>query len=954
MPHKKKLIEVALPLEAINAASKREKSIRHGHPSTLHLWWARRPLATCRAVLFAQLVDDPSSHPEEFPTPEAQEKERQRLFEIIKDLVQWENSNNEDVLNKARAEIKKYTGDNPPPVLDPFAGGGSIPLEAQRLGLEAHAGDLNPVAVLINKALIEIPPRFAGLPAVNPKSRGAFAAKDVKRKGAAGLAEDVRHYGEWMKEEAFRRIGHLYPKAILPQGGKATVIAWIWARTVKCPNPACGVEMPLVTSYWLSKKKGGNAWLEENISGQGKIGYLVKTGEPNEKQLRKIYAGTAFISDKGKRAQATFNCPFCKNGIVKGDYIDNEASEGRMHSMPLAIVAGVKRGREYLPIDEREYKLSSESINAYYYEKQIESKKPNEPCRGTFASNAQGRKYGFSTFGDYFTPRQLTALVTFSDLVREAQAQAEADAVAAGWEDDGIGLDEGGRGARAYGEAVSVYLAMLLNKLADLCNSLNGWEPVAQCPRHLFARQAIPMVWDYAEGNPLGSSSGSWSVLLDNMMRSMESDSFSFIRKVEGRSIQQDASEQILTGDYIISTDPPYYDNIGYADLSDFFYIWLRRSLRTIYPKLFTTMLVPKAKELVATPYRFGNSREKARDFFEDGMKRAFSRMREAAAGNIPMTVYYAFKQREEQDGENETETASTGWETMLCALLQSGFAITGTWPMRTEMMSRAVAQGSNALASSIVIVCRPRAENAGTISRRDFYAELRRELRAGLKALQSGNVAPVDLPQASIGPGMAVFSKYEQVLETDGSPMTVRAALALINRELDAFLSEQDGDMEAESRFCVTWFEQYGLKEGEFGEADNVARARNASLDELVRDGVIFRDGGKVRILRRDELPEKWDAAMENTVFTATQHLVRALQSGGGVEEAAALLADMRPDMGENAKALAYRLFTLCEKNKMGDEAMHYNALVLSWPDIVRRAGELRSNKTYEQTQLI
>jgi putative DNA methylase len=924
MPHKKKLIEVALPLEAINAASKREKSIRHGHPSTLHLWWARRPLATCRAVLFAQLVDDPSSHPEAFPTPEAQEKERQRLFEIIKDLVQWENSNNEDVLNKARAEIKKYTGDNPPPVLDPFAGGGSIPLEAQRLGLEAHAGDLNPVAVLINKALIEIPPRFAGLPAVNPKSRGAFASKDVKRRGAAGLAEDVRCYGEWMKEEAYRRIGHLYPKAKLPEGGEATVIAWIWARTVKCPNPACGAEMPLVRSFELSKKSKKEAYIEPVIE-KGAVSYTVKRG-------------------KGKARDGTVNrkgatC-ICCGSPVGFPYIRGEGKAGRMGARLMAVVADGPGGRTYLPPDRVHVEAADVPRPSDYPDCDL----PVNP------RDFKTPNYGLTRMADLFTPRQLTALVTFSDLVCEAQAKAEVDAAAAGWEDDGIGLDEGGSGARAYGEAVAVYLAFVVDKLTDYGNAVCSWNAVGEKMRNVFTRQAIPMVWDYAESNIFCNSSGSFNNMLmwvEKSVRDLQPNNY-------GVAKQCDATENGKQKGIVISTDPPYYDNIGYADLSDFFYIWLRRSLKNIYPGLFATMLVPKAEELVATPYRFENSREKAGAFFEEGMKRAFSRMREATAKDIPVTVYYAFKQREEQDGENGAETASTGWETMLSALLQSGFSITGTWPMRTERVGRTVSIGTNALASSIVIVCRPRAENAGTVSRRDFNAELRRELRVGLKALQSGSVAPVDLPQASIGPGMAVFSKYEKVLETDGSPMTVRAALALINRELDAFLSEQDGDMEAESRFCITWFEQYGLDEGDFGEADNVARARNASLDELVRDGVILRERGKVRILRQDELPENWNAAMENTVFTATQHLVRALQSGGGIGEAASLLADMRPDMGENAKALAYRLFTLCEKKGMGEDAMHYNALVLSWPEIVRKAGEIRSKPTYEQTQLI
>lgn len=481
----KKLIEVALPLEKINAESAREKSIRHGHPSTLHLWWARRPLAAARAVIWSSLVDDPSSHPEKFPTEEDQSKERQRLFKILEDLVVWENSNNEDVLNAAKVEILKSTNNNPPALLDPFAGGGAIPLEAQRLGLEAHAHDLNPVAVTINKAMIEIPPRFAGKAPVNPDAQ--VSAMRNGWNGAQGLAEDVRYYGEWMKQEAFQRIGHLYPKVKVPHeqgGGEATVIAWIWARTVKCPNPACGCEMPLVHSFELSKKKGNTAWIEPLYDEDKKLSFKVHhEGKPK-------IEGT--VSRKGAV------CPNC-GAPVGYPYIRTESVEGRMSSALMAIVGEGKNRRIYLDADIEHRSAADVEKPENYPEGQL----------AYYPGHLNTNVYGLDEFHKLFTNRQLTALTTFSELVSEAQAKAEADAVAAGMKNDHLPLCNGGDGAKAYGEAVGVYLALLVDKLADLCNSLNRWEPIAQCPRQLFARQAIPMVWDHAEGNPFSDSSGS-------------------------------------------------------------------------------------------------------------------------------------------------------------------------------------------------------------------------------------------------------------------------------------------------------------------------------------------------------------------------------------------------------------------------------------------------------------
>ncbi|BCV23912.1 DUF1156 domain-containing protein [Gelria sp. Kuro-4] len=926
----KKLIEVALPLEAINKESAREKSIRHGHPSTLHLWWSRKPLAACRAVLFASLVDDPSSRPDEFPTEEAQKAERQRLFRLIEELVKWENSNNEEVLAKARAEILKSTGGNPPPVLDPFCGGGSIPLEAQRLGLEAHAGDLNPVAVLITKALIEIPPKFAGRPPVNPEARRKIGHQ-VEWPGAAGLAEDVRYYGQWMRDEAEQRIGHLYPKVKLPPeygGGEATVIAWLWARTVKCPNPACGTEMPLASKFWLSKKRGKEAWVEPTPDSMSqRVRFEVKTG-------------------KGKPLEGTVNrrgatC-ICCGTPVPFDYIRSEGRAGRMGAQLMAIVAEGPHGRVYLPANEEHMRAAEEAKPKWRPEMEL----PHNP------RDFKTPNYGMQTFRDLFTHRQLVALATFSDLVEETWESVRRDGVVAGMPDDGITLAAGGTGATAYADAVATYLGLCIDRLADRSSTIATWDVTRDNIRNTFARQAIPMTWDFAETNPFSSSTGNFLGAVDWVSEVIAG----LPATAPGACSQRDATAGIngVTAP-VVSTDPPYYDNIGYADLSDFFYVWLRRSLREVYPDLFNTLLVPKTGELVATPYRFGGDRNKARQFFEGGLGQAFAHMRKAGNADFPVTVYYAFRQTEADtddanEGNEDPRVASTGWETMLEGLLRAQFTITGTWPMRSEMSNRPVANGTNALASSIVLVCRPRPSDVPPATRREFLAALRRELPLALKKLQEGNIAPVDLAQAAIGPGMAVFSRYSKVLEADGTPMPVRTALQIINQELDAFFAVQEGDLDADTRFCLAWYEQYGLQEAPYGEADVLARAKNTTVDRLVEQGVLQAAKGKVSLLPRAGLDPAWKPTLHHglSVWLCTQHLVRRLQAGGE-EKTARLSLDLGTARSEACKALAYRLYTTAERHGWTEEALAYNTLVVSWPAIQEKAAAIAAAPTVQ-----
>lgn len=914
MPTIKKLIEVALPLEAINAESAREKSIRHGHPSTLHLWWARRPLATARAVIWSSLVDDPSSHPEQFPTEEAQQQERERLFDILTRLVKWENSNDEGILAEAKAEIMKSTNGNPPALLDPFAGGGAIPLEAQRLGLEAHAHDLNPVAVMINKAMIEIPPKFAGRSPVNPEAQRQGAANQGW-KGAAGLAEDVRYYGEWMKQEAYKRIGHLYPKAKLEDGSEATVIAWIWARTVKCPNPACGCEMPLASSFVLSKKKGKCAWIEPHVYGE-KVEYTVHQGD----KLGKV------VEPKKGRG-ATFVCPSCGETTLDA-YVKDEGKAGRMGAQLMAIVAEGKHGREYLA-------PTAEHIHA------AEVDKPDDYPDGAMPTNPRWFSppaFGMTDYSQLFTNRQLTALTTFSALVGEAQKKVEADAVAAGVFNDHIALSEGGSGARAYGEAVGVYLAFVVDKMADYHSSICIWHTTGEKMANTMRRQAIQMTWDFAEANPFCSSSG----CATNMINWV-SNTITFLPAYNcGTARQFDAQSDNGLRNIAISTDPPYYDNIGYADLSDYFYVWMRQALKNTYPKLFRTLLVPKADELIATPYRHDGNTEKAKAFFEDGMFKTCCQLNKYACDTIPVTIYYAFKQSENETDEKAGEkTASSGWETMLSAIIKSGFTITGTWPMRTELTT-ALKGSVNALASSIVLVCRKRAETAGSVTRREFINALHREMRPALEKLQSANIAPVDLAQSAIGPGIGVFSRYKSVLEADGKPMSVRAALQIINQELDAFYNEQEGELDRESRFCVELFSQYAFNNIKFGDADILARAKNTSVQALAEHGVLMAAKGQVRLKTRDELPESVDTH-ESCTWLLTQQLARAMEVGG-VKACAAIVLNIFGSNAEEAKALAYRLYTICERKNWAQEGYAYNNLVVAWPDIQSAAAQMQA----------
>ena len=943
----KKLIEVALPLDAINVAAAREKSIRHGHPSTLHLWWARRPLAAARAVIFAQLVNDPEDlwhcqNPGQEPNQQVRghwTKARAKLFQIIEDLVLWENTTNETVLKPAREAIRQswretcelnkdhpqakelFNPDKMPGLHDPFAGGGTIPLEAQRLGLEAYASDLNPVAVLINKAMIEIPPKFAGKPPVHPDAQNPLASWS----GATGLAQDVRHYAAWMRNEAFNRIGHLYPpikvtKAMAKErpdleqyvGEELTVIAWLWARTVHSPNPAfSAVEVPLASTFILSSKEGKEAYVQPVI---GKDGYrfTLKVGKPPAE----AHEGT-------KAGRGNFRCLMSKVPI-DAPYIRAEGKAGRMGYNLMAVVAEGAKGRCYLsPTTE--------------YEKLARSAEPSWRPDVEFFQQALGFRignYGLTKWSDLFTSRQLVALTTFGELVSEARAKIHSDAVAAGLPSNGESLERNGNGGLAYADAVSVYLALCVSRLANRSATLCFWDTKGENIQQVFARQALTMIFDTVEGNPFSDSTGNFLGQTDYLVRVME---HSLPACGSGSAAQEAAQTQTISANKVISTDPPYYDNIGYADLSDFFYVWLRRCLQPVLPTLFSSISSPKADELVATPHRHGG-KVAAEDFFLNGMITAFHNLTTQCQPGSIITIFYAFRQSET---ETVSGTSSTGWETFLQAVLNAGLNVSGTWPVRTEYTSNLKTQ-RNALASSVVLVCRPRAKDTGTISRRQFVRMLNEALPLALDAMTRESeglhspVAPVDLSQAIIGPGMAIFSRYDAVLEADGKPMTVRTALQLINR----FLAEDDFD--ADTQFCLHWFEQHGWETGKFGEADTLGRAKGTSVAGVQQSGVIESGAGNVRLLKWKEYPADWDPAADARlpIWEALHQLIRAYNTEG--DSGAALVLKGVEAKAEAARQLAYRLYTLCERRGWAEDARAYNEVVTGWSGIESAAAKV------------
>lgn len=934
-PIRKKLIEVSIPLEAINVASAREKSIRHGHPSTLHLWWARRPLAACRAVLFAQLVDDPSSWPERFGNdPERIDAERRRLHKVIEAMVPWEASNNETILNAARWEIARSVawglgeepparGDGPaildylqtkaPPVYDPFSGGGSIPLEAQRLGLRAYGSDLNPVAVLIGKALVEIPPKFAGRPPVNPQARAEAANGQLRAwKGAQGLAEDVRYYGQWMRDEAEKRIGHLYPKATLPDGSKATVIAWLWARTVRSPDPAAkGAMVPLVSSFMLSTKEGKKAWVDTVIDQDAPDGWRfeVQSGKLSKEAEAKLKEGT--MNRSGGRCILT-------GTLIDYEHIRSESRAGRLPPRLMAIVAEGNRKRFYLSPNLEQEKAAA-------------LERPDGPD-GTI-SHWPGRTnvvvYGMTTFESLFTSRQLTALTTLFGLISEMSALAFEHASIGQSEQDDTRLSAGGTGAHAYADALATYLAFAVDKGANYWSSVCAWNTGAEKLVSTFGRQSIPMVWDFTESNPFCSSSGNFSLGVTQTAKNVEA-----LSHPAGRAeiFNIDAAKNSFPiRNVVISTDPPYYDNIGYADISDFFYVWLRKYIGNVWPDLFRRLSVPKEEELVAKPHLYGG-RASAEARFMSGMSEALTAVFDVSTDDAPQAIYYAFKQSEiEREG-----TTSAGWASFLQAVVDSGFSVDGTWPMRMEYTTN-LKSSMNVLASAVILVCRKRSQNAEVTTRADFTRALKREMPAAIEAIRKAGVGPVDMQQSVIGPGMGVFSRHAKVLEDDDTAMSVKTALTVINRVWEEIENELDQAFDAPTQVALAWFATYGFDAKPSGDLITLANAKNVPMGKLFSDGVFQDLRGRAALMPRGQLPRDWTPAKDTslTVWECVQHTARVLNAeDGGGEQAAALVAQMGP-RAEEARALAYRLFEISTQKGWAAEALIYNELAQEWPKL-------------------
>jgi putative DNA methylase len=927
--YRKKLIEVSLPLPEINDASAYDKMPGIGpHPKGIHHWWARLPLPTARAMLFASIVDDPSERPDLFPTDASQNLERERLFEIVRKLMDKQLHAHPEVYAAAHAEMMKHCDAELPAVYDPFAGGGSIPLEASRLGFKAYAADLNPVAVLLNKCNLELATACIGAAPINPEHRKRIGGS-IEWRGTQGLAADVRYYGAVVRTRAHKKIGHLYPNVRLSDelgGDDATVIAWIWARTVASPNPAAqGKHVPLMSTYWLSSKKGNQVWLVPVIDKQ-RMSYRfdVQSGVPND--TNSIKCGT-------KSGRKGFRC-LLTDSPMDFEYIRQQFREGKTGNKLIAIVAAIPRGKTYLPASSEQEAIAIAVQPVGFPDTDL----PEE------ALGFRVQNYGVKHHWQMFTPRQLNAMVTFSDLVIQVFDDVANDARSAGLSN---------AQAITYARTVVTFLALAIDRCADFNCAFSTWKPSGQQQMHLFTRQAIPMVWDFAEANLLGDKAICWQNAVDICASAVE------VLHAKGEPISSGSARQVdaatgadgITG-FIVSTDPPYYDNIGYAALSDFFYVWLRRTLGSQYPDLCNTVLVPKSPELTASPERFGGNKEKAKQHFESGFRRAFTALREKMDPRFPLTVYYAFKQDDEVSGvdeeiENVVVDLTTGWETLLEALSNSGFQITGTWPVRASQAWRMRAMGSNALASYIVLVCRPRSTHATLATRKDFVGRLRQELPRAVRNLQHGNIAPVDLAQAAIGPGMATFTEYFKVVESDGKPMSVRTALGLINQTLDEVLAEQEGEFDSDTRWALSWFEQFGMEEGPFGDAETLSKAKNTAITGLQEGGVIVAKGGKVRLVKRPDLPKAWNPTTDKrlTVWEVTQHLIHRLEQQG--ETGAAELIGQLGGIAEVARDLAYRLYSTCERKKWAQEALAYNSLVVAWPELTKLARQASSQKS-------
>lgn len=852
------LIEVALPLERVSRAAVREHQ-RAGSP--LHLWWSRKPAAACRAVLLASLLPDPGDA-----------AGRARLLDLVAAVA--EAGPGAPALAEARALLR--AGDPPPVVLDPFCGTGAIPAEAQRLGLAAVAADLNPVAVLAARALLQVPDRFAGRPACHP---GAAAAGGGRLEG---LVADVRAYAADVGAAAHAAIGEAYP----PDAAGRPVVAWIWARTAPCPNPACGLPMPLLHAFTLAAPPARPAWL---LPGAGDGPWRVGgPGDPSP--------------PPGTVTRTAARCLHCGT-LHPLRAIRERARDGGLGQRLVCLVVRTGRGKAYAEAD------------AVQAQRAAQVRAPGGPDTDLpeAALGFGTANYGLRRHRDLWTPRQLLALGTFSEQVRAIRARASADARRAGWP-DGEPLRAGGRGALAYGEAVSLYLALALDRAAARWCTFARWHRTRENVEHPFATPGLPMPWDFAEANPFAETAGGWGAAVEAVARALAAAPAAEADVPPAECVQADAASPAPgRGGMLVCTDPPYFDKVPFADTADLFYVWLRPTIGDVYPDLFRTVLTPKAEELVADPHRFGGA-EAARARFRERMTASFTTLR-AAAGPHPLCVFYAFQERSGAAG------TAVGWEVVLESMVAAGLQVTGTWPLRTEHAQRLRTKASNTLASTIVLVCRPRPADAHRIPRREFAALLRRELPGALAALAEGGVSPADLAQAAIGPGMAVFTRFSAVLDGEGT-LGVGEALRLIADSVEAHLDKATADLDPLTRLCLAWADLHGFAPGPFGEAEVLARAKDARLEDAAAEGIAAVQGGQVRLLPAGDL-----AAPRRAPASAWAALHRRMAGDGAPGPAAA------PWAAAPLRALAHGLYAIFDRRGEGARAAAYDAAAEALP---------------------
>lgn len=881
---KSKLIEVALPLDEINAACKAYKDRKVGTIRNIHKWFAAMPLPAWRALLFAALIDDPET-----------DNQRIYLLDVIKRLVaNGADLPDVDTLEEAKALLCKQFPDGLPAVMDPFCGGGSTLVEAQRLGLSTVASDLNPVPVLISRTLTDLLPKVMGqapiaLTAETAASNELFPMSSSAPIAFAGLNADVSKYSQRVVARARASLASRYTSF----AGEAP-IAWLWARTTKCPNPACGLETFLMTSLWICKKKGDLAWFVPQVT-KGEIVLEVvsrqKSGEPP-------------LSPKSGRG-AVFRCLSC-DGTLTEDWIIERGSRHEIGERLVCVVAETTNGRIYRAPSDSEIRAGAEVPDVVDF--------PDVPLPD-IPRWFSGPRFGFTTQQDLYTPRQRLVLATFADLIAEVYSEV---------------IEDGG--SRDWAAAVTTLMGLALGKMAQANSRQVRWNTaVSGAPKAepAFGQNDMPMLWDFVETYPFGSSVGSFLGIIKDQARAAR-----YVVKGEGVAVRKDARDVAADRPTLIATDPPYFDAIGYADLSDYFYLWHRRALRHVHPDLYMTVAVPKTGELTAVPAHHNNSASAAKSYFIEGFTQTFNALKDALGEDLPLIVVYASKEQKGGAGEE------TRWSSILSAIVAAELEITGTWPIHGATVARLIGNQTNAIASYIVMVCRPRLADAQTCSLAEFNRALRRELPPAVRDLQAASILPVDLNQAALGPGMRIYSRYRAVLDQSGAVVPVDQAIRLIDVARSEVLEEQEGDLDPESRFAVRWWETFGWAVASFDEAGKAARPLGISVEEVARVQVVTSRANKVQLLGADQLDRSWTPSddVRPTAWKAVHHLADRLIDGGGELEAAQLMAVLGK-LQESSRALVYRLHDIAAKKGRKADQERYNALINSWTELVRLA---------------